>query len=83
MSTKASLTIFGIVALSLALIVASLPNLAIAANTGNNDNGKGNSDKGSSGGKAAAEGVGGRQRRKAAAEAVAEAADGGKQRKLT
>ncbi|MGA7899246.1 MAG: hypothetical protein WCA39_10340 [Nitrososphaeraceae archaeon] len=48
MSTKTSLMIFGIVAMSMALIAAaSLTNLAIAATTDNNDNGKSKHDNGS------------------------------------
>jgi hypothetical protein len=48
MSTKTSLLIFGIVAMSVALIAAaSLTNFAIAAKTDNNDDGKSKSDKGS------------------------------------
>ena len=48
MSTKTSLMIFGIVAMSMALIAAaSLTNLAIAAKTDNNDNGKSKHDNGS------------------------------------
>jgi hypothetical protein len=51
MSTKTSLLIFGIVAMSVALIAAaSLTNLAIAAKTDNNDDGKSKSDKGSGSG---------------------------------
>ena len=48
MSTKTSLMIFGIVAMSMALIAAaSLTNLAIAATTDNNNNGKSKHDNGS------------------------------------
>src|SRR5215467_6480216 len=52
MSTKTRLTIFGIVAMSMALITAaSFTNLAIAASSDSNDNGKSkhDSNSGSSG----------------------------------
>jgi|SRR5215831_17692198 len=50
MSPKTSLTILGIVAMSVALLTAaSMTNLAIAASTDNNDNGKSKQDKGSGG----------------------------------